>query len=184
VCVNQKRYSHTCHQPLLRPQCEWETSFMPIQERQNYTSVYLTLYIFREQTRRQRILHQMIVSILPPDFKLILICSWMKFWFVMVVSINLNCSTLWKQLLSIFTLWFCPACCWRHMDLYFIFSAFSSQHLSLLVTNKASLLFFIMCMVSPNIQGVQLKSGQYFNMNNLFTKNYNMLYYTTNLYLQ
>jgi len=39
-------------------------------------------------------------------------------------------------------------------------------------------------MVSPNIQGVQLKSGQYFNMNNLFTKNYNMLYYTTNLYLQ
>jgi len=34
------------------------------------------------------------------------------------------------------------------------------------------------------IQGVQLKSGPYFNMSNLFTKIYNMLYYTTNLYLQ
>jgi len=34
------------------------------------------------------------------------------------------------------------------------------------------------------VQGVQLKSGPYFNMSNLFTKNYNMLYYTTKLYLQ
>jgi len=33
------------------------------------------------------------------------------------------------------------------------------------------------------IQGVQLKSGSYINMSNLFTKIY-MLYYTTNLYLQ
>jgi hypothetical protein len=34
------------------------------------------------------------------------------------------------------------------------------------------------------IQDVQLKSGPYFNMSNLFTKIYNMLYYITNLYLQ
>jgi len=34
------------------------------------------------------------------------------------------------------------------------------------------------------LQGVQLKSGPYFNMSNLFTKIYNILYYTTNLYLQ
>jgi hypothetical protein len=34
------------------------------------------------------------------------------------------------------------------------------------------------------MQGVQLKIGPYFNMSNLFTKIYNMLYYTTNLYLQ
>jgi hypothetical protein len=38
----------------------------------------------------------------------------------------------------------------------------------------------------PNllIQNVQLKSGLYFNMSSLFTKIYNILYYTTNLYLQ
>ena len=29
-----------------------------------------------------------------------------------------------------------------------------------------------------------VKSGPYFNMSNLFTKIYNMLCYTTNLYLQ
>jgi hypothetical protein len=34
------------------------------------------------------------------------------------------------------------------------------------------------------LQDVQLKSGPYFNMRNLFTKIYNMLYYTTTLYLQ
>ena len=34
------------------------------------------------------------------------------------------------------------------------------------------------------IQDVQLKSGLYFNMSHLFTKIYNMAYYTTNLYLQ
>jgi hypothetical protein len=34
------------------------------------------------------------------------------------------------------------------------------------------------------VPGVQLKSGPYFNISNLFTKIYNMLYYTTNLYLQ
>jgi len=35
-----------------------------------------------------------------------------------------------------------------------------------------------------HIQGVRLKSGPYFDMSNLFTKIYSMLYYTTNLYLQ
>jgi hypothetical protein len=35
-----------------------------------------------------------------------------------------------------------------------------------------------------HLQDFQLKSGPYFNMRNLFTKIYNMLYYTTNLYLQ
>ena len=34
------------------------------------------------------------------------------------------------------------------------------------------------------IQNVQLKSGPYFNISNLFTKIYNMLSYTTSLYLQ
>jgi len=38
--------------------------------------------------------------------------------------------------------------------------------------------------ISNKLQGVQLKSGPYFNMSNLFTKIYNMLHYTTTLYLQ
>jgi len=43
---------------------------------------------------------------------------------------------------------------------------------------------FIYVVLIDHIQGVQLKSGPYFNMSNLLTKIYNMLYYTTNLYLQ
>jgi hypothetical protein len=120
----------------------WETS---IHKRQNYTSVYLILYIFLKQTQRQRILHQMIVSIPLPDFKLLLICSLMQLWFVTVVPINMNCSPLWKQLLSIFTLWFCPACSWWHMKVHFVFSTFTSQPISLLETNKTSVFFFIVC---------------------------------------
>jgi hypothetical protein len=34
------------------------------------------------------------------------------------------------------------------------------------------------------LEGVQFKSWPYFNMSNLFNNIYNMLYYTTNLYLQ
>jgi hypothetical protein len=59
---------------------------------------------------------------------------------------------------------------------------------------KFQLIVFVsytLCIVFNNyllkpafIQGVQLKSGLYFNVSNLFTKIYNMLYYTTNLYFQ
>jgi hypothetical protein len=44
-----------------------------------------------------------------------------------------------------------------------------------------NLMFVDPCII---VQVVQLKSGPYFNTSNLFTKIYNMLYYTTNLYLQ
>ena len=38
-----------------------------------------------------------------------------------------------------------------------------------------------MYVCKQNVQNVQLKSGPYFNISNLFTKIYNMLYYTTDL---
>ena len=38
--------------------------------------------------------------------------------------------------------------------------------------------------IHGQLQSVQLKSAPYFNMSNLFTKIYSMLYYTTNQYLQ
>ena len=46
------------------------------------------------------------------------------------------------------------------------------------------MLYNIHGLQTPLYTGVQLKSGPYFNMSNLFTKIYNMLYYTTKLYLQ
>ena len=50
-------------QPTFFPQCE-QPSFTSIQiNRQNYSSVYLNLYIVREQTGRQKILHRMTAGI-------------------------------------------------------------------------------------------------------------------------
>jgi len=50
--------------------------------------------------------------------------------------------------------------------------------------DKNCFTFRRMVSLSFGSTGVQLKSGPYFNMSNLFTNIYNMLYYTTNLYLQ
>ena len=49
---------------------------------------------------------------------------------------------------------------------------------------KKHVILIDVCITVFHLQGVQLKSGPYFNMSNLFTKIYNILYYTTNLYLQ
>jgi hypothetical protein len=48
---------------------------------------------------------------------------------------------------------------------------------------RRTLTIYIYIYIYIYTQNVQLKSGPYFNMSNLFTKIY-MLYYTTNLYLQ
>ena len=101
-------------QPMFIPQYK-QPSFTPIQNnRQNYSSVYLNLYIFGQQTGRQKFLHQMIAS---PYFNLLLISSWIEFWFVSVAPKHLNCSTLMQELLSIFLLWLCPSLWSRDMTM-------------------------------------------------------------------
>jgi hypothetical protein len=62
----------------------------------------------------------------------------MEFRFVRVVPKYLNCSTLSKDLLSNFMLWFCPAFWSQDMTMYLVFSAFTSRPISLLATTKAS----------------------------------------------
>jgi hypothetical protein len=64
--------------------------------------------------------------------------------------------------------------------------AWSVPHFSLGTNylHHSPTLFCYITLVSPLLQDVQLRSEPYFNMSNLFTNIYNMLYYTTNLYLQ
>ena len=102
ISDNLNLHQHSPHHPILKhsqptflPQCEWP-SFTPIQnKRQNYSSVYLSLFVFREQTGRQKLLHRMIANIpwlqsaLNFFLNRILICK--------VVPKYLNCSTLSKN---------------------------------------------------------------------------------------
>jgi hypothetical protein len=60
----------------------------------------------------------------------------MEFWFLKVVSKHMNCSTLAKELLSIFIFWLCPAVWSPDMTKYLAFSAFTSRPVCLVATLK------------------------------------------------
>ena len=86
-----------------------------------------------------------------PDFMLLLISSWVEFWFVKVVAKYLNSSTFSKELLSIFILWLRPESWSQDMTMFLVLTAFTSRPISLLPFNKASVFFFIVCVLPPNI---------------------------------
>ena len=58
-----------------------------------------------------------------PEFNLLLISSWIEFWFVKVVPKYLNSFNLSKGLLSVFILWLRPAFWSRDMTAYLVLSA-------------------------------------------------------------
>jgi hypothetical protein len=71
-------------------------SFTPIQnKKQNYNSVYFILHIFGWKSERQISCAECQQTF--SDFSLLLISSWMEFWFVIVVSKYWNCFTLSKS---------------------------------------------------------------------------------------
>jgi hypothetical protein len=78
------------------PQCE-RPSFTPMHNNtQNYSSVYLNLYIFWQQAGRQGILRRIIPSI--PWLQSFWISLWMELWFVRGFPKYLKCSTLSNDL--------------------------------------------------------------------------------------
>jgi hypothetical protein len=63
----------------------------------------------------------------------------------------LNCSTLSKDLLPVFMLWFCPAFSSPNTTIYLIFSAFTYRPISFLATAKPYVFFFIVLMLPTTI---------------------------------
>jgi hypothetical protein len=91
-----------------------------------------------------------------PDFNLLLISSWKEFLFVRVVPKYLNCTTVSKDLLTSFTLPFCPAFWSRDMTIYLVFSAFTSKPSTLLATNKACVFPYIMYAPTQHINMISI----------------------------
>jgi hypothetical protein len=72
-----------------------------------------------------------------PVFNLLLISSWIEFWFVKIVPKCLNSSTLSKDLLSIFIPWLLSVFWSRDVTIYLVLSAFTSSPVSSLTITKA-----------------------------------------------
>jgi hypothetical protein len=62
-----------------------------------------------------------------PEFSLLLISSWIRIWFVIIVLKYLNCATFSNNLLAFFMSWFCPAFWWRDSNIYLVFSVITSR---------------------------------------------------------
>ena len=80
-----------------------------------------------------------------------LISSRIEFWFFRFVPKYVNCSTFSKELLSVFILRLRPAFLSRDITMCLVLSSFTSSPIPLLATTKASVFFFIVCTLLPNI---------------------------------
>jgi len=89
-------------------------------------------------------------------------------------------------------IWFSVKRLSKHLLLYLFYHQLDAQIFFLFTYNTLIKILHMFRAYSAHlqevhfviVQGVQLKSGSYFNMSNLFTKIYNMLYYITKMYLQ
>jgi hypothetical protein len=100
-----------------------------------YISTYTLLVIRREDKRFWRQRYQAF-----PNSDLLLIPSWMQFWFVSVILKYLNFDTFSKALLAILMLRFCPA--FRSTYTYLVFPVFASRTTSSLASISFCVLLY------------------------------------------
>jgi hypothetical protein len=115
-------YKHP--QSLYLPQGQ-RSSFTPIQSnRQNFSFVYSNFSRFYTAAKKTSFRTEWKQAL--SEFRLLLISSWVKIWFLTVVPKYLNYVTFSKDLLAFFMSWFCLAFWWRDSNTNLVFFAFTS----------------------------------------------------------
>jgi hypothetical protein len=99
-------------QPTFVPQCQ-QPSFTPIQNKAKITVLCILIFVFLNSKLGHKRFSTEWYQV-SPDFSLLLLSAWKEFWFVRFVSKRLNCSTLSKELLSVFML--CPPTCCHYQE--------------------------------------------------------------------
>ena len=121
------------------PQCE-RPSFTPIQNnRQNDSSEILISKFLDSTLEDERFCTEWYQTF--PDFNLLLLSSWLQFWFVKFVLKYLNCSALSKEQLSTVILWIAPAFWSAEINMYCVLSTLTSSLIFWLATTKDYTLF-------------------------------------------
>jgi hypothetical protein len=96
----------------------------------------------------------MVASI--PEFSLLLISLFMQFLSVSVVPKYLKFDTPSKDIFAIFKLCSFPAFLQRDINIHLVFSGFTSRPTSLLVSNKASVVFCTASTISHYINVISI----------------------------
>ena len=104
--------------PMLLPQCG-RPSFKPVKKTSKITVLYILSFVFLERNVQDKIFCTESKQAFPA-FSLLLISSWIKFWFPRDIPKYLNLSTHSQDLLLIFMLRFCPACWCTDMAIHLL----------------------------------------------------------------
>jgi hypothetical protein len=103
-----------------------ETRFTLIANyRKNCSLAYFNFYVFRQETRRQKILYWMVGRFTRVGTSPHYLMD--KLWFVTVVLKYFNFAASSKDLLANFVLRYLSSFWWREMNIYLVFSAFTSR---------------------------------------------------------
>jgi hypothetical protein len=122
--------------------------FLPYYQRSSFTSnhsqscnlVYFNFYVLRQQTRRQKSLNWMVASNTRIQSPLNFLITRTSVCYCR--SKYGNCVTFSKDVLAAFMFWFCPAFWWWDINIYLVFSAFTSRPISLLASIRVTVIFY------------------------------------------